>query len=370
MSKFMKFWTLIICLLFIFLIIFTDRVNAETFTNSNMSANFTINFTKTITNTFQQEIINSTNGNDFQWNGDYKYLYIYYGFTHMLANENITSSNINYSITCASYNQSWDLNEYGTITYQDGSTATIDYLSWTKYCEQWTTQGQDFTKPNINNTPNILVTIVPRSGLEVNCFTYDSYIKCPISNVGKKIKSIKIGLWGRTSYSTNYNFRMFSNVWLTNDNEEISVIEQQTQQQHNDAQQQYNFISNTTIDSNTTSNVNNIDTSNSDTKNAVTNFALIPLNFMQSIINSFSSSCSQVCIGECGGSNGGGHDNAWRFIFPCLDIESIVGSNIYGLIDSLFAFGMVFAFIRSVRKFFINALLLTTDASSEVGVFL
>ena len=302
-------------------------------------------------------------------------------------NNNVTSNinitNWNLSLTCSSTDVvTTGGNTWGYISYADGTSATILSTIKGAVCDYYTgqivTQNNTATmttnwkyEPNITGiglqyyrTANDLVTCSVDS---------NGNFTCPIVQDTRTIKGFRFLYTLEKSSSANIKYGLTSGILQFCESDTQAIINNNntnTQTIHNDNQQQYNFITNTNIDTTTTNNVNNIDTSNSDTKLAVTNFALIPLNFMQSIVNSFNSSCSQVCIGQCGGSSGGGHDNAWRFIFPCLDIENLVGSTIYTIIDSLFAFGMIFAFIRSVRNFFINALLLTTDASSEVGVFL
>lgn len=149
-------------------------------------------------------------------------------------------------------------------------------------------------------------------------------------------------------------------------------IQNQNTQQHNDSTTINNSITSlndtitdSTIDSDT--NTDSIsDNINSTTSNNVLNFMLIPLNFVQSIINGFENSCSQVCLGNCGS----GHDNDWRFIFPCIDIRSYIGNAVYNTIDALMCISMIFAFLHSVVGFAKKALLLESDVSSEVRVFL
>lgn len=366
-SKFITFW---LCLAFI-LIICISEVKAEVCENiyipSMTNLTSTINTGRNVlTHDIQVFNINSNNINASYIKGQ-----IYYVITK---NNDTYTSNVDWTTTCqnvqdytTTYAQSY------TITYADGSTATISGRNQEidDICTSLRTQGA--LTHNINYEPDIInvgLMLLDNNNKYTTCkVDKTGYFECPIQYGATSIKNIAFmfGLEKYSSVEIRYGL-MHNNInrCMSDAQSIINNNNTNTQTIHNDNQQQYNFISNSTIDTSTTSNVNNIDVSNSDTKLAVTNFALIPLNFMQSIINSFNSTCSQVCIGNCGS----GHDNDWRFVFPCLDFESILGSNLYNIIDSLFAFGMVFAFIRSVRKFFFNALLLTTDASSEVGVFL
>lgn len=353
MNKFIKCWVFIICLLFILLILFTDRVNAETLSNVRIygieygqpstlltsgqgvdgpdlltgTANYTGSTSQTLIRVYWSNVGDSMSNKDVYFTTSV--------IGNIMGGVSIRD-NAGHHYPCENYATSRDgiinviCKEVGTLS---NNGVSFQYLTYGGY----------------NARVRTSIPYVTEHDDKYTALIYSSVI-----NTHSDLQSIINAINSLKTQDT------------TNTQNIINNQNQNAQQQHNDAQQQYNFISNTTIDTNTTSNVNNIDVSDRDTKLAVTNFALIPLNFMQSIINSFSSSCSQVCIGNCQS----GHINDWRFVFPCLDLESLVGSTVYAVIDSLFAFGMVFAFIRSVRKFFINALLLTTDASSEVGVFL
>lgn len=376
MNKFIKCWVFIICLLFILLILFTDNVNAESLTQlyigtSNLSNNVrTINANTGVTTTnveFTQK---------FEYTQNFEYVKGQILPISVINQQYYSLDGINYYYTCSQTQWTSSTGASYTITYADGTQATISGTDMETYCSRYNANisSQSTISTTINdNHPYIQLKVIQKKDNNIDnhyrlCdIDNNGQFKCSLNPAYKNIYGFQIMI-GNSGYNNSYQVTITRDMYaiISDTQQIINNNNQNTQTIHNDNQQQYNFISSTTIDSNTTSNVNNIDTSNSDTKLAVTNFALIPLNFMQSIINSFSSSCSQVCIGNCQS----GHINDWRFVFPCLDLESIVGSTVYAVIDSLFAFGMVFAFIRSVRKFFINALLLTTDASSEVGVFL
>lgn len=259
-----------------------------------------------------------------------------------------------------------------TITYADGTHATISGQDYDYLCDQWyiSSQIQSYYQYNFDNSPLITITLIDTS---------NKYYQCMLDNIGNfscpgghTYKTMNIGLYSSGITSTYKAFLVNDFNKIVSDTQQIiNNNNSNTQTIHNDNQQQYNFISNSTIDTTTTDDALDINSSmNSDTSNVVSGFMLIPINFFSTIIQSFQNQCAQVCIGECGGSSGGAHDNAWRFIFPCINLESLVGSTIYGLIDILFAFGMLFAFIRSVKNFLYKALMLTNDAASEVGVFL
>lgn len=360
-EKFFNIMTFILCLLFIFLIFSTDKVNAQTTTYTLNSANY-------------QDVWTTSNTPGWVWSGTNAPLRNISAEGQILFNLSIEGKFKIYDITIKTNNINYACNYNSIVIYND-NTKQVQSLSvvcptgWTgsSGVTEIRLGGESWQNNNIFRLGKYITFTDFGSDSDYgtvlgNIQTNSHDIITAIGNLRGDTQAVSQAI---TTQST-----LIIQALNTQNTSLITQIQNQSTQQHQDAQQQYNFISNTNISTTTTNSVNNIDTSNSDTKLAVTNFALIPLNFMQSIVNSFSSSCSQVCIGQCGGSSGGGHDNAWRFIFPCLDIESLVGSSIYTIIDSLFAFGMIFAFIRSVRNFFINALLLTTDASSEVGVFL
>lgn len=318
---------------------------------------------------------------DFTFDKTYQFnnsKFIRFTYTSDLVTSNSSTELINWTETCSS---TQFITATGsktfTVTYADGSHATIsgNITDYEGYCSQYTSTGT-VTSSSINIsefTPQIYL-MTSGGGAWSQCEMDNSFILCPvIANLnysGLRLYYYRQSFSGGNAYFSIYLRKDVLTI-NTDAQQIINNNNTNTQTIHNDNQQQYNFISNTTIDTNTTNDALDINSSmNTDTSNVVSGFMLIPINFFSTIIQSFQNQCSQVCIGECGGSSGGGHDDAWRFIFPCINIENLVGSTIYNLIDILFAFGMLFAFIRSVKNFLYKALMLTNDAASEVGVFL
>lgn len=340
MSKFMKFWLLIICFLFIFLILFTDRVKAETITNMRV---WSVIHDNTI-----------TAGNYSTGNG--------YVLTNVVNGGCATCRNT-IRVTLTNVGDNILKNKIVTFTFThigngDLTEARLrDDANHIYACETYS-----------NQTGGIVNVICPYvgdfngggEGFEFNTYgSYNARINISYFNYFNNDSQTLANI-----YSTLLQQQQQNN---TNTQSIINNQNQNAQQQHNDAQQQYNYISNTTISNENYTNTQTIsdNNTNTETKSVVMNFWLIPLNFFNSIIASFENTCTQVCVGECGS----GHDNAWRFVFPCLDIKGFVGNTIYNTIDAFFAVGMIFAFVKRAKNFFINALMLTNDVASEVSVF-
>ena len=302
--------------------------------------------------------------------------------TSFTTSETISLNNINFDLTC---NQHVNYTTYPTanqptIHYHDGTTSYISNWPIHDYiCEEWKQNNLNINgtitsiTPNIDNNPSVVIRFIDINNNDLPCTIDKSSFTCLVGQY-TTIKSIKATIRANGSQNT-YNFFLSNLIWKIKDSTQ-DIINNQNQNQaqnHSDSQainnnitNTYNFISDSTIDNNT--NTDNISSQyNSTSSNNVLNLLLIPINFIQTIINGFNDSCTQVCIGQCP-SGGGVHDNAWYFIFPCIDLQSLLGSTLYNVIDALMCFAMIFAFIRSVVGFFKKALLLELDAGTEVSI--
>lgn len=357
MNKFLKFWVLIICLLFIFLILFTDKVNAETITSG-------VNISEIVATSNISEV--NVPGAPFKNKGEGQVIFTFNVEGHYkLFQTTIYVNGAYYTCNLGSvqgYSDSTQQNETFTAicnvpSINGNGVQKVNFNGYSWGSQHWFNISKQWTFTDFGNPQSDYTSVLN----SIKQFTED--IRFNTLNEHNDMTNLQnqlITQVDRILLQTNNN-----NTALT------TAINNQSTQQHNDAQQQYNYISNTTISNENYTNTQTIsdNNTNTQTKSVVMNFWLIPLNFFNSIIASFENTCTQVCVGECSNGSGGAHDNAWRFVFPCLDIKGFVGNTIYNTIDAFFAIGMIFAFVKRAKNFFINALMLTNDVASEVSVF-
>lgn len=77
------------------------------------------------------------------------------------------------------------------------------------------------------------------------------------------------------------------------------------------------------------------------TNSVISDLLLLPVRLFQSVLNSVNGSCSTFNLGSLYGSN---------LTLPCIDIESLVGSTLWTVIDILFCG----AFVLIIRKKFVD----------------
>ena len=87
-------------------------------------------------------------------------------------------------------------------------------------------------------------------------------------------------------------------------------------------------------------------------------FFTIPVNFIKTIIDS-SNTCSPISLGSMFG---------YEFVMPCIDLESILGSNIYHIIDVIITGCIALAFISQVGSIFNDLLELNYKASEKLQI--
>lgn len=130
---------------------------------------------------------------------------------------------------------------------------------------------------------------------------------------------------------------------LTNSNNQAH---QDAQQAHQDAQAQKDAtdnINDSINDSSTDDPSDDLDDmkENEASNSVISDLLLLPLNMFQRILNSINGSCSSFNLGSLYGSN---------LTLPCIDIPSVIGSSLWGIIDILFS-GI---FVLSIRKKFVD----------------
>lgn len=349
----------------------TTNVNADTCEFLSADTNAFFNKTATLTNGLNNLDISTSATWDFgRPNATSINNRVWYVISDTQQNVNI--SNLNLDISCSNYSYDTDDTITQTITYADGSTANIQGTIYKEICNKWKVEKtQGYISSMVINTAPLIESLAVYQYNENNQVVvcnvgYNGYFSCPYSKVTKYRFQFALG----NSSSANIKYGIASGRWQICTSDTQLIINNQNQNTttiSNNITNLNDNILDSNLNSSTSSNASSIGSNdiNSGSKNVILDFMLMPITFIQNLLNSFDNTCATLCIGNCGS----GHDNDWRFIFPCIDLQSILGSTVYNLIDLLMTFGMVFAFVRSVVGFLKKALLLESDVSSEVRIF-
>lgn len=126
----------------------------------------------------------------------------------------------------------------------------------------------------------------------------------------------------------------------------VNSINNGNSQAHSDAQAQTqatNDINDSINDSSTDDPTNDLtDMDNQVASNSViSDLLLLPVNMFQKIVNSINGTCSNFSLGDLLGTT---------LVLPCIDIPSLIGNNLWGIIDVILS-GI---FILSIRKKFVD----------------
>lgn len=123
----------------------------------------------------------------------------------------------------------------------------------------------------------------------------------------------------------------------------IQALQTQQIQAINNNTQAVNGVNDSINDSSTDDPTNDLNDMNQNeiSNSVISDLLLLPLNMFQRIINSINGTCSTFNLGSLYGSN---------LTLPCIDVPSIIGSNLWGVIDILFS-GI---FVLSIRKKFVD----------------
>lgn len=133
---------------------------------------------------------------------------------------------------------------------------------------------------------------------------------------------------------------------LTNEQAMANAINNQTQQQHDDAQAQKEAtdnINDSINDSSTddpSSDLSDME-DNEISNSVISDLLLLPVTLFQNIVNSINGTCFSFNLGALYGST---------LVLPCINISALIGSNLWGVIDILFS-GI---FVLSIRKKFVD----------------
>ena len=347
------------------------NVNADTCEFLNADTNVFFNKTATLTNGLNNLDINTSGIWDFSRpNATSINNRVWYVISD--TQQNISISNLNLDITCSNYSYNTADTSVMTITYADSTQSSIQGTIYKEICNKWQVEKSQGMVSNmvINSSPLIESLAVYQFDENNQAFScnvgYNGYFSCPYSKVSKYRFQFALG----NSSSANIKYGIATGRWQICTSDTQTIINNQNQNTttiSNNITNLNDNILDCNLNTNTSSNASNIGANdiNSSSKNVILDFMLLPINFINNILNSFGNTCATLCLGNCGS----GHDNDWRFVFPCIDIQSILGSTIYNTIDVLMCFGMIFAFLRSVVGFLKKALLLESDVSSEVRIF-
>ena len=100
-------------------------------------------------------------------------------------------------------------------------------------------------------------------------------------------------------------------------------------------------LNNDSIDDNNTTGTLEDLSENLPTNSVISDLLLLPVRLFQNIVNSINGSCSPFNLGSLYGSN---------LTLPCINIESLIGSTLWSVIDILFCG----AFVLIIRKKFVD----------------
>lgn len=107
-------------------------------------------------------------------------------------------------------------------------------------------------------------------------------------------------------------------------------------------------LNNDTIDDNNTTGTLEDLSENLPTNSVISDLLLLPVRLFQNIVNSINGSCSPFNLGSLYGSN---------LTLPCINIQSLIGSTLWSVIDILFCG----SFVLIIRKKFVDIFHNLTD---------
>lgn len=141
---------------------------------------------------------------------------------------------------------------------------------------------------------------------------------------------------------------------FSSQNSTLNDIERNTEDTKNAIEDTNNTLKDDTIDSNNTSSTLDDLSDNLPTNSVISDLLLLPVRLFQNILNSINGSCSSFNLGSLYGSN---------LTLPCINIESLIGSALWSVIDILFCG----AFVLVIRKKFVDIFHNFTDLRNGVN---
>ena len=142
-------------------------------------------------------------------------------------------------------------------------------------------------------------------------------------------------------------------------NQDYTTILNEIKNNQNDYKKELQDVNSSIQKTNDTLNDDTIDDSNTigtfndlskklPTNSVISDLLLLPVSLFQNIVNSINGTCSSFNLGSLYGSN---------LTLPCINIESVIGSNLWSIIDILFCG----AFVLVIRKRFVDIFHNLTD---------
>lgn len=219
----------------------------------------------------------------------------------------------------------------GTINYSNGSkTANITFNN----------SGTVFTKYSISN-----ITFTKDDKL-IQMLTYLGNINNAINTTNSNLDVVKQDLTyllqaqNNTSYWAEVNSGKLESIknLLTNQTTAIVSAQQQTTTAVEDNTQAVNDVNDTLNNSNVS--INSLPSDNLNL-GPISALVTLPITALNNIINAFSGTCTPFNIGSLLGTN---------LVFPCIDIESFIGSFLWNTIDII----VTGIYIFGIRKHFVD----------------
>lgn len=128
---------------------------------------------------------------------------------------------------------------------------------------------------------------------------------------------------------------------LSSGNQNLNDIKNNINITNDKLDQVNDTLSDDTIDSSNTSSTLEDLSEDLPTNSVISDLLLLPVRLFQNIVNSINGSCTSFNLGSLYGSN---------LILPCINIETLIGSTLWSVIDILFCG----AFILVIRKKFVD----------------
>lgn len=258
---------------------------------------------------------------------------------------------------------------YKTIPANSYATMTITATNTTSsgYFRVQTCFDANVTAYYLSNTSYFSDPLVVRT--KVPCTYYNSTYKG--GTVTNFYFNYDVSASGATSFTTSFNFLNFggslgllsvassdtpfdvsAGLDYSNTNVDVDIDTSGIEQKQAQTNQKLDDIDDTlnddTIDSsNTTGTLEDL-SGDLPTNSVISDLLLLPVRLFQNVINSINGSCVAFNLGSLYGSN---------LTLPCINIESLIGSTLWSIIDILFCG----AFVLVIRKKFVDIFHNLTD---------
>lgn len=128
---------------------------------------------------------------------------------------------------------------------------------------------------------------------------------------------------------------------FSSQNSTLNDIEKNTEDTKNAIKDTNDTLKDDSIDDNNTSSTLEDLSEDLPTNSVISDLLLLPVRLFQSILNSINGSCRSFNLGSLYGSD---------LTLPCINIENLIGSNLWSVIDILFCG----AFVLIIRKKFVD----------------